>query len=498
MFTKSVVQEILINSKKEYIKDKVAVHALNGSLTYEELGKEIKKVAAFLYEKGIKNGDRVMLSAIPNVEFFISYFGIHLVGAVDVLLEAKATNSRIESIYNECKPKLLILDDTEFRNDKCIDIESVKDLEVDINEDINPPNMEDLAQLLYTSGTTGKPKGVMLTHKNLRYAVDNILDGNKMSEDDTVLIPLPLNHANAIGTVRSILVKGGTIVAQKGFMAVGEIMKKIDKYNVTAFSCSPVALRMFDRFTKGHMEDILGTMKYIEVGTAPMDVEFRKKVIKALPNTRIMLNYGSTEFNRAVYVNLHDINDDIKITSAGKCVKNVKVHLLDDDNNEITKRGKDNPGKLAFSGPVLMKGYWEEEELTAESVINNMFLMGDSAYIDEEGYIYLMGRIKDMINVGGEKVAPLEIEDIVCGFDGIEESACVPINDPRGMLGQVPVCFVTLKKGYEKLDIKEMKKYFLSKAESYKLPVEFITLESLPRNYMGKIDKNKLVEMRRK
>ena len=439
-----------------------------------------------------------MLSATANIEFFITYFGIHLAGAVDVLLEAKAAKSRVESIYGECSPKLLIVDDTEFRNDKCIDIESMKDLDVKIKNDICFPGMDDLAQLLYTSGTTGKPKGVMLTHKNLRYAVDNILDGNKMSEDDTVLIPLPLNHANAIGTVRSILVKGGTVVAQKGFMAVGEIMKKIDKYNVTAFSCSPVALRMFDRFTKGHMEDVLGKMKYIEVGTAPMDVEFRKKVIKALPNTRIMLNYGSTEFNRAVYINLHDINDDVKITSVGKCVKNSKAHLLDDNNNEITKRGKDNSGKLAFSGPVLMKGYWEEEKLTSEAIIDDMFLMGDSAYIDEEGYIYLMGRIKDMINVGGEKVAPLEIEDIVCGFFEIEESACVPISDPRGMLGQVPVCFVTLTKDCRELNIKELKKYFLSKAESYKLPVEFITLESLPRNYMGKIDKNKLIEMRRK
>ncbi|MBQ7973016.1 MAG: acyl--CoA ligase [Lachnospiraceae bacterium] len=484
--------ENIIYKHADEMPDKLAIAAMNGDFTYAELASEVSRAACFLKRSGIQKGDRILLSAVPEKEYFAFYFGLHLLGGICVPIAINAKQDLVNHIIESTDAKFLVGNaNTSYENIQILTYDMMYS-ESDYDGRVEMvAELDDVADIIYTTGTTGLAKGVALTHRNLVAGAHNIINAVDMQEDDAVLAPLPLNHSNALGTMGAYMYRGASLIVHDGFTNIKNMEDRMKKYCCTAFSGAPAALSILDKVTRGHMESILGNMRYVEIGTAPMDVEFRKKVMQILPNVKLLINYGATEARRAVYMDLNEFPDKVK--SIGRPVKDMSVKIIDDNDVPI-ESSADNIGRLVICGATCMQGYWNEPELSKEVLVAGGLATSDLAYVDEDGFIFLVGRANDVINIGGKKVSPFEIEDALLTNEKVAECACIPVNDPSGILGNVPVMYVVLKPEVS-LEKDEMKHYLLGRLETYKVPVDFVVIEELPRNYVGKLDRKKLKTM---
>ncbi len=487
----ATIEEMIYRHADE-VPDKLAISSMNGDLTYLQLGEMMRKAAAFMQNIGIRKGDRVLLSAIPIKEYFAFYFGLHLMGGICVPVAINAKHDLVDHIVESTGARCFLAScDVTYENIELIPYSKLYDKQENNDYVEESVSLDDVADIIYTTGTTGLAKGVVLTHRILEAGAHNIINAVDMQDDEVVLAPLPLNHSNALGTMRAYMYKGASLIVHDGFTNIKNMEDRMKKYHCTAFSGAPAALSILDRVTRGHMEEILGEMRYVEIGTAPMNVEARKMVMQKLPKARLLINYGATEAHRAVYMDLNSYPDKIK--SIGRPVKNMKVKIIDDNNQEI-QSSKDNIGHLVICGATCMKGYWNEPELSQEVLVAGGLVTSDLAYIDEDGFIFLVGRANDVINIGGKKVSPFEIEDALLTNEKVSECACIPVEDKNGILGNVPVMYLVLKQDME-VQADELKHFLLERLETYKVPVEFIIIDELPRNYVGKLDRKKMKKM---
>lgn len=484
--------EEMIYSHADEIPDKLAISSMNGDLTYLQLGEMMRKAAAFMQDVGIHKGDRVLLVAAPIKEYFAFYFGLHLIGGICVPVAVNAKQDLVDHIVESTEARCFLTTcDITYENIELIPYNKLYEKQENRDYVKETISLDDVADIIYTTGTTGLAKGVVLTHRILEAGAHNIINAVDMQDDEVILAPLPLNHSNALGTMRAYMYKGTSLIVHDGFTNIKNMEDRMKRYHCTAFSGAPAALSILDRVTRGHMEEILGEMRYVEIGTAPMNVEARKMVMQKLPNARLLINYGATEAHRAVYMDLNSYPDKIK--SIGKPVKNMKVKIIDDNNQEI-RSSRENIGRLVICGATCMKGYWNEPELSKEVLVAGGLATSDLAYIDEEGFIFLVGRANDVINIGGKKVSPFEIEDALLTNEKVAECACISVEDKNGILGNVPVMYLVLKQDME-VQADELKHFLLERLETYKVPVEFIVIDEMPRNYVGKLDRKKMKKM---
>lgn len=484
--------EEMIMRHAESIPEKLAVAAMNGDLTYAGLAQSANKAACFLYDMGIRKSDRVILSAVPQKEYFMFYFGVHLLGGICVPVAVNAKQELLDHIVDSTGAKAFFAE----KNLKCRALKSVLYRELHqysgtIKAIETNAHMNDAADIIYTTGTTGLAKGVVLSHENLAAGAQNIINAVNMQEDEVILAPLPLNHSNALGTMRAFMYRGASLIVHDGFTNIKNMGERMKRYGCTAFSGNPSALKILDRVTRGHMELLLSNMRYVEIGTAPMDMELKKRTMQALPQVRLLINYGATEAHRAVYMDLNAHPDKLK--SIGFPVKDMKVKIIDEHNQEI-KSSRENVGRLVICGKTCMIGYWNDLSLSEEVLIADGIATSDLAYIDEDGFIFLVGRANDVINIGGRKVSPFEIEDAFMANEKIADCACIPVKDKNGILGNVPVMYLVLKENTT-AEKNEFKNYLLGKLETYKVPVDFVEVDKLPKNYVGKLDREQLKNM---
>ena len=229
-------------------------------------------------------------------------------------------------------------------------------------------------------------------------------------------------------------------------------------------------------------------MRYIEIGSAPMPIEHKKLLMQLLPKTRICMHYGLTEASRSVFIEFHETIN--KLQSIGKASPNVEIKIGDEYNNELPMNQK---GRIFVKGGMVMKEYYENEMLTKESSADGWFYTGDLGHKDEEGYIYLDGREKEIINVGGLKVSPVEIEDILNQHGDIQSCACVGIPDPNGITCETVKVFLVSKGSQLKLPSPcDLQTFLKDKLEPYKIPTEYEWIKSIPKTSSGKIQRNLL------
>lgn len=216
----------------------------------------------------------------------------------------------------------------------------------------------------------------------------------------------------------------------------------------------------------------------------------KEKLLEQLPNVHILNRFGSTETPAAIYLDIKETPD--KLASIGRAVSGVRVKIVDEMRREISS-SEDSIGKMAISGAMLMKGYYKEEELTKSVLQEGWLYSKDMAYIDQDGFIFLMGRDDDVINTGGKKFSPLEVEDLLMKSELIKECAIVGIQDPEGMLGMIPVmAYVPMQ---EETDEGMIMSYLREHIEKYKIPVKCVRVKGLPRNYMGKLERNTVKDL---
>lgn len=483
--------------------DHIAIAFKQDRLTYKQLFDKMIGFAYILESYHVKKGDRVCYSATSKPEMVVAYLAIQLIGGIAVFLDKNSTAENMVAIYQDSDSVLLMTDKNMKGFDSECNIVSLKKIyrevdEIDVltkKDKYFPFSVDEneLSEILFTTGTTGKPKGVMLSFKSVYHILTNTIEGIHITNDIILLLPLPLNHSFALRVLRAILYKGATVVLQNGFSFAKEIENNIQLYHCNAMACVPTSYEVMKSQMQGEIQRILGNFRYIEFGAGSLTAKQRIEITKLLPDVTIYNTWGSSESGGAVFCNVTEIVlQPQKICSLGKPLEGeVEVKIVDSEGNEISS-SESNPGRMTLKGEMKMVGYWKNEEATNQTLVDGWLLTGDMAYIDSEGYVYMLGRADDIINVGGEKVSPVEVENIAGQYEFIKECACIGEMDPDGVLGQIPVLFVVTKPEFHE---KEFIKFLSEKMERFKIPQKIVTIQKLPRNRMQKIDRKELHRM---
>jgi long-chain acyl-CoA synthetase len=485
LMNRSIAESVAIHVQVH--PEKPAIIAGKQIVSYQQLWQKTLAAVARLKALDVRPQDRVVLSASASPSFVYGYLAVHLLQAVAVVVDSQSTESRLKYIIGQARPKAAFLSGR-FNPESIMPVFSIKTF-----EDLPPgtgsvefPSLDEAADILYTTGTTGEPKGVVLTHKTISRTAHNInvFIGNGAA--DREVIPLPLSHSFGLGRLRCNLLSGATVILVNGFAFIGNIFRAIERFGATGFSTVPAGIAMLFRTAEDKIGAYADQMKYMEIGSAPMPLAHKKKLMKLLPNTRICMHYGLTEASRTTFIEFHSAGDKLE-KSIGMPSPNVKIKIVDGHYQELPSG---QIGRILVKGENVMREYFENQSMTREVFNADWLYTGDYGFCDEDGYFYLEAREKEMINVGGLKVSPVEIENLLKKYRGIEDCACVGISDPKGISGEVPKAFVVCNKNCtNKPNEIELTDFLRDKLESYKLPVEFEWIDSIPKTTSGKIQR---------
>ena len=460
--------------------DKVALISGDTEITYSQLWDYCLCAAEKLKQDyHLKKGDRVILSAAGNIEFVYAYFGVHIAGGICVPIDPDTNQTRFEYIEKSTTPV-------------CVMglLHNVKKETIPFSDVVNgtskatyiAPEQSQVADILFTTGTTGAPKGVALSYNNLSAAARNINAFIGNTSSDVELLALPVSHSFGLGRLRCSLSKGATVVMLGTFANVKKFFKEMARCQVTMFAMVPASWGFIKKMSGKYIGKFADQLKFIEIGSSFMPVEDKELLMSLLPKTRICMHYGSTEASRSAFMEFHTYKDNL--LSIGKASPNVEIKIF-------TSQG--TPAALGEEGEVCVKGehvtcsYWNETpERFASDFYDGYFRTGDCGTMDAEGNIYLKSRIKEMINVGGKKVSPMEVEDILNTIPGIKESACIGIPDPGIVLGEVVKAFIVAD---DNLSDEEIMQQLRPQLEVYKLPVEIERINAIPKTGSGKIQR---------
>ncbi len=482
--------------------DKPAVIFEDKPISFTQLRNAAFCLANGLKKLGLNKDDKVTVY-LPNIPgYILSYLAVYSLGGIIVPLDFMLTQDELENLINHSQAKVLIT-----KQKKNIDLKKLKrnsSLKQIILLDQNPDflNFHNLIQenspvepqaeisdsghstIFYTSGSTGHPKGVLLNYRHLDGPVKAIEYFLPLrAEQDIILCSLPFSHSGGWIYILVMLYFGITMILQERFQPL-EFIKNISKYKVSIFWTVPsmyIALVSLKEFAKSD----LASLKYAVVFGAPSSPVLLKRFHRVCPKAYLLNGWGMTETSPPNVVLPLGCE---KIESVGKPVPWSEIKICNEDDKEL---GVDQVGELVIRGWVVMQGYYREPELTQEVISNGWFHTGDLARIDPEGLLYIVGRKKEMIKVGGEVVYAPEVEQVIHRHLKVSEVAVLGV--PDKLRGEVPKAFLVLNKG-EKLSEDELRYFCREHLAHFKIPHYFEFVKDLPKTRSGKIAKQALLE----
>ena len=473
------------------VPDKLCLADGNGACSYAQAWQRIEACARRLHSLGVGRESYVLVACDQSVEYVLSMLGVQLAGAIAVPLEKNAAESRCAEIAAETQAAcfmgraeapwavgLVFLD----MGLAC----SVDEASEADGSDWTFPAGDDVAEILFSTGTTGKSKGIVITHRNNMALAENVICGLEMKPDNVEIVPMPLSHSHGLRRTYANLVNGSSVVLIAGALALKKMLNIMDEYHVTAMDLSPSLLSIIFKLSRDRLGEYADVLDYVQLGSAPLAEDDKQHLRRLLPATRLYNFYGSTEAGCSCLLEFG--KDDKGTGCIGKPAVNAHFIVVDADRNPI-QSSPDNLGLLASSGDINMRCYFNEPELTAEAMQGGFLYTKDLGYIDDEGYVYMLGREDDVINFGGVKVAPEEIESAVAKSPIVADCACIPI--PDALCGQVPILCIVLESGAE-YDMKEFKTFLAGALDANKQPQRVEVLDEIPRTFNGKIQRKEL------
>jgi long-chain acyl-CoA synthetase len=494
-----------IISKTANEKNKKTAAVLNDrKITYGELEKDSNRLAHGLIDLGIKPSDMVSIMLPNSLEFLTAYLGVIKSGATMVPLNISFKAPAVEYILNNSEAKIVItsekflplikecnLDSLENiilvdgdKSDDYILLSELKEQKTTLPE-LENIDQEFTAACLYTSGTTGQPKGAMLTHHNLIFDTQKTIEHLKVDDSDRYICVLPMFHAFA-ETVCMLMPMflGAEIVIVDRFLPE-KVLKTIQEKNVTFFAGVPTMYSALLN-VKNRDEFDLSDLNICISGGAAMPQQTMEDFEKTF-NVKILEGNGPTETSPVAYVN--PVDGERKSGSVGLPIPETKVKIIDEDDNELPTG---EIGEIAVQGEHVMKGYFKMPEATEETLRGGWLHTGDLGKMDQDGYVYIVDRKKDMINVGGMNVYPREIEEQLYKHPKIQAAAVVATKDE--LRGEIPKAVIVLREGKTATE-REIQKYCMQYFANYKVPKLVDFIDELPKNATGKIDKKSLSDI---
>jgi long-chain acyl-CoA synthetase len=463
--------------------DKIALVDGELRVSYRQLVESIEAAAAYLNCQGISRGDHIMLMAQKEPTFVYLYFAAHLLGIVNVVVDGASPQERIEYILDVTKPVAVFGNSSNINSAWAFD---------DINLDKCKANTlampllkkDDVADVMFTTGTTGASKGVCLTHANIAGSASNTNGFIGTNADDIEALALPLSHSFGLGRLRCVFMAGATLVLVSNFANLKSFFTVIENEHVTGFGMVPAAWQYIKHFSGKRIGRFADQLRYIEIGSAALPVEDKHLLMELFPHTRLCMHYGLTEASRAMFCEFHANADNLEIVGRPSSPL-VEVCVLDEDGNPVTDGLE---GEICVRGNMVMKSYYPPQD-NDDAFHGDWLRTGDWGHRDANGNFYLTGRKKELINVGGEKVSPVAIEKAIMTL-GVPDCACIGVPDPNGVLGEVPKAFIV--KGTTPIDLEEIKRGLIRLLPPHEIPVLWEWVDSIPRTSSGKIQRLKL------
>jgi long-chain acyl-CoA synthetase len=493
---------------------KTAIIVKGAEYSYIQLKDNAEKLADYLIKSGIRKGDRVAICMNNSWPTIVSVYGATIAGAVFVIINPQTKADKLGYILNDSGSKILITeiylkkeflkavkytsDITEIIYTGKSELE-IKDQHIEFTcfegvlakhttaSDFPEIIPNDLAALIYTSGSTGFPKGVMMTHQAMVFASWSLIQYLRLSENERILLLLPLAFDYGLYQLLMSVTLGATLIVEQSFIFTASIYSQIEQFKPTVFPGVPTIYAMMiagNKKNKIYFESI----QKITNTAAALPAEYIPELKKIFPNALIFKMYGLTECKRVCYLEPELI--DLKPDSVGKAIPGTEIFLLS-PSGELTPKGE--PGILHIRGPHLMSGYWNNEELSSK-MLKEAYLPGEKILcsndwfkMDIDGDLYFLGRNDDIIKSRGEKVSPVEIENVIYKITAIKEVAVIGI--PDKILGESIVAFITTHNTDVQLNEKEVLRECAVNLENFMVPQKIVFLDEMPKNSNGKIDK---------
>ena len=466
--------------------------------TYVQLALQVRKISAVLRDIGINKGDRVGYIGLNHPSFLEVLYACGCLGAIFVPINFRLTAPEVRFIANDAGVKVIFADqmtislvDQERFSLQCVRFVSIESRvsnweflpaltdNKDPLEHLEQTSADDIALIMYTSGTTGLPKGAMLTHGNLFWNAVNVAFSENNMQTAT-LTCAPLFHIGGLNVTTLISLACGIEVILHRTFEPGQVLRDLEKYRVSTMFGAPTMFLMMSQHKNFATTD-LSCILSVTVGGAPVPVPLIETY--GARGISFCQGYGLTETAPYASILASHLASE-KIGSAGRPPLYTDICIVDSENNTLPANER---GEVCIKGPNVMKGYWNRPEATAEVIDQNgWFHSGDIGYIDNDGFLYLCDRLKDMIISGGENVYPAEVESILYAHEAIIEVAV--IGQPDSQWGEAVVAVVVLQPDAN-LQLEELRNFASSQLARFKLPTRLHFVDVLPRNPAGKVQK---------
>lgn len=498
------IKELLVNNASLF-PQKCAFNFEGKETTFLQLKDAAFKIANYFTRQGIKKPDKIAVFTSNTPEAIFFHMAAYSIGATLIPFDYMLTESEIIHLLNHSEPKVLIMQpkkgvDVFNIRENCYSVKEIitckerlincdflDDILAEESNEIPIPSSEDkdLAAIFYTSGSTGHPKGVMFSYKHFDNPVDTINHFLGVSQEDIYLTGgIPFSHVGGLNYLLLMIRFVSNIIVMERFHPL-EFLRNIEKYKVTIFCIVPsmyvaiLSLKEYERFN-------LSSLRYAVVFGAPSSPELLKKFHRSCPKAIVLNGWGMTE---TAAPNTFSPPDEHKIASIGKFGFRMKAKIIDDEGKPLLYGEK---GELLVNGEGVTSGYYREPTISSDAFYGEGWLRtGDIAYIGKGGLIYLVGRKKDMIKVAGEIVFSSEVEEKIHLYPKVEEVAVIGV--PDELRGEVPKAFIVVKES-QAIDVKELKLFLKEHLARFKIPHYFEFVVTLPKNRVGKIDKQALIK----
>jgi len=498
--------------------EKVAIVFEEKRYTFNQLNERVNRIGNALLNLGVQQGDRVAMLQVNTNQCIETYFAVAKIGAIYVPLNFRARGNELTYMLNSSEANTLFIGEryVNLVNSIKPELASVKNfVSLDSQQDgmlyyedmiksatadeiFTDIGDEDTTILMYTAGTTGFPKGVMLSHNSFSiYVLENVSPADPVAEERNILT-VPLYHVAGIQAIMAAIYGGRALVMERQFEAK-EWMGLVEAEKVNRAMMVPTMLKQLIEHPEFSKHD-LSSLKVITYGAAPMPLEVIKKAVELFPGVSFINAFGQTETASTITTlspedhNITGTEEEKekklkRLSSIGKPMSDIEMKIVDEEGNELPLG---EVGEIVARGPRVMSGYWKDEEKTEKTIDKDGWVhTGDMGYVDEDGYFFLVGRATDIIIRAGENISPEEIEAVLHSHPKIEEAAVIGVPDEEW--GEVPMAVVVVKEG-EEATPEELMEYCRANLASFKRPRSVVFVDELPRNPMGKVLKRVLRE----
>ena len=484
-----MVVDDLLTQRAEQSPGQTALVAGGSRCSYGELDERANRVAHALITSGVGPGDRVAICLGNSIDAVVAMFAVLKAGAVFVFINPLSRADRVSNVLADCAATTLIGSPRSAAARRGVKV--FPSCDAPAHPGSRPAQShrdDDLAALVYTSGSTGEAKGVMLTHRNLLAAADSIRQYLALTDGDVILSALPLAFTYGLGQITTAFGAGATVVLEPSSVYPRVLVETLVRERVTGFPIVPTMATLILQ------QDLTGQsfpdLRYITNAAAALSNVKIQQLRRAFPTAQLVSMYGQTECQRASYLPPDQI--DARPASVGVAIPGTGVWIVDAEGNRVAPGGI---GELVVSGPHVMKGYWNRPDETARVLRRDdrssalMLHTGDLFRMDRDGFLYFVDRLDDIIKSRGEKVAPREIEDVIAGLPGVTDVSVYGV--PDDVLGEAVAASVAVRPG-SRLTGARIQRHCLEHLEAFMVPRDVDIRETLPTTLNGKVSRRAL------